>query len=89
MPDMLRNFLERLVQKYCSTKVDGCIILWDGSLGVGKSQFYASELLMSFLLDSAKNHGNSVAAVTKKTTLVLSSNESIFLYLQVWMDPRL
>lgn len=78
MPDMLRNFLERLVQRYCSTKADGCIILWDGSLGAGKSQFYASELLISFLLDSAKNHGNSVVAVTKKTTLVLSSNENIF-----------
>jgi hypothetical protein len=78
MPDRLRNFLERFVQRYAASKIDDGIILWDGSLGAGKSQFDTPEELMLSSLAFARKNGNSVIAVTKKTTLILSSNEDIF-----------
>lgn len=87
MPDRIRNFLERLVQRYASHKVKDAIILWDGSLGTGKSQFDTPEKLMEDSLSMASMNGNDVVAVTKKTNLILSSNESIFSVLSEFDGP--
>lgn len=87
MPDRIRNFLERLVQRYASHKVNGAIALWDGSLGTGKSQFDTPESLMQDSLSLAAKNGNDVVAITKKTNLILSSNESIFSVLSEYDGP--
>lgn len=87
MPDRIRNFIERLIQRYASHKVNDAIILWDGSLGTGKSQFDTPENLMQDSLDLASQNGNNIVAVTKKTNLILSSNESIFSVLSDFDGP--
>lgn len=87
MPDRIRNFLERLIQRYASSKVENAIILWDGSLGTGKTQFDTPEDLMKISLTMAKGRGSSIVAITKKTTLILASNESIFSVLSDYDGP--
>lgn len=89
MPDRIRNFIERLIQRYAASHAKDSILLWDGSLGTGKSQFDTPEELMQSSLHQTKDSGNAVVAVTKKTNLILSSNESLFSVLAGFNGPAM
>ncbi|MGI0073339.1 MAG: DNA double-strand break repair nuclease NurA [Nitrosotalea sp.] len=89
MPDRIRNFTERLIQRYASSKVENAIILWDGSLGTGKSQFDTPEDLMGKAISLAKERSNDIVAITKKTNLILKSKESIFSVLSEFDTPAI
>lgn len=77
MPDRIRNFIERLLQKYVSTKMTDALLLWDGSLGVGKNQYDTPEELLNSSIKLAQNQNNCIIAITKQTTLILENNKNM------------
>jgi len=68
------NVIERLAQRYACTQVRGGIVLWDGALTrtkeTGADVFRGSIRL-------AREHGNSIVAVSKKTRLRLVTGEKL------------
>lgn len=89
MTDRIRNFIERLIQRYAASQAKDSILLWDGSLGTKKSQFDTPEELLHSSLRQAEGSGNTVIAVTKKTNLMLTSNESLFSVLGGFEGPAI
>ena len=87
MHNTIREFLERMTQLYVANHVSNSIILWDGSLGTGKTRFIVPDELLTKLLCTAKQKSNSVIAVSKTTNMLLSSGQPLLSKLDHMSGP--
>jgi hypothetical protein len=69
MADRIRTVLERWLQHQAVLSNSGAILLWDGSLAAPAAS--RSTLVVSQMLREARERGNRVLALSKKTTLGL------------------
>jgi len=85
MTDRIRNFFERLAQRYACRIIDGGISLWDGSLTAGTVD--TPRELMEETLSIAAEHENSVIAVSKQSVLRTRFGERILDLLEGEVGP--
>ncbi len=71
MPDRIRNFLERWLQKLVCQSCRNSLILWDGSLTAWT--FDSPVSILSEMLQIARDRGNIVLAFSKKTRLYVAN----------------
>jgi len=69
MADRIRTVLERWLQHQAILSNNGALILWDGSLAAPAAS--RSTLVVSQMLREARERGNRVLALSKRTTLGL------------------
>lgn len=86
MTDRIRNFFERLAQRYACRIVKGGIVLWDGSLTAGTVDTPLE--VMERTLSIAGENNNSVAAVSKQSMLRTRLGERILDLLEGEVGPR-
>jgi hypothetical protein len=74
LPYRIMNLIERLTQLYACTQIRNGIVLWDGALTRTKE---TGKDFFEHAINLARNNGNTVVAISKKTRLRLTSGEKL------------
>lgn len=85
MTDRLRNYVERLAQRYASTRIGGGIVLWDGAI---RETIDTPVPLIKKSISEAEGRKNRIVGVSKQTTIRLRSGEHILDLLERETEPR-